>query len=167
MENKVIQDYLAYARKSRKIYMIFGIIALVNIAETFSGADHVLRWLTILGIFFYAIIIATLTAMSSVTKTDPKLKKLVIATIVTLILNTANNIAEFVYIVLTDYTWTIFFSLFSLLLQVVTWYIFIGFWRQIDKEAAEAEVQHSGGNPVVTPMQREIPVAKAVAVNTL
>ena len=168
MDNKSIKDYLAYTQRSKKIYMIFGVLALINIVETFSGADHILRWLTILGVLLYACIIATLTLMGNLNEKDSNLKPLVLATIVCLVLNSANNLAEFIYIFMTDYTWTIFFSLLSLILQVTTWYIFIGFSRQVDKEAAGNFNENFDTDAVVTPMQRGgVPIAEAVVVNNL
>jgi len=44
-----------------------------NIVETFSGADHILRWLTILGVLLYACIIATLTLMGNLNEKDSNL----------------------------------------------------------------------------------------------
>lgn len=167
IDNKSVADFISYAVRLKKLYFIFGCIALINIISTFKREGLVIRWLQVLGIVLYAGIIANLTWLDTMTPTDTAMRTTVRAVLALLVLNTFNNLASFVYLIATDYSWTLFFSLFSLILQVTTWYIFYHFLVRIDQEATVGTIEE-GLNPdpsapfpeaVAEVIPRAVPVA--------
>ena len=60
IDNKSVADFMEYGNRLRRVYLIFGIIALINIITTFTKEDHIIRILQVLGILLYAGIITCL-----------------------------------------------------------------------------------------------------------
>lgn len=154
IDNKKVVDFINYGKRLQKIYLIFGVIAIVNLVSTFKKEDHVIRVLQLLGIVCYAGIISCFMFMDSIKPNDRAMRGTVSACLGLLILNSIGNLTSFLYLCLNYFTWTLLFSLISLFLQLSTWYIFYHFRLQVDKEMADGSLtslgpESSGGTPVV------------------
>ena len=162
IDNKSVKDFVNYAARLVRLYGIFGILGLINLISTFKHEDHIIRLLQILGLLLYCSIIVCCSNMQGKTAADPALRSSVVAAIGCLVTNSVNNLVMFVYILINYYTWTIFFSLLSIVIQVSTWYIFWYFKERIDKENAGGGINESlspvASAPVVTPMAHAVPV---------
>lgn len=167
IENKSVADFISYALRLKRLYCVFGAFAFINVMSTYMYEGNVILGLQIVGIVLYLLLIMLLTWLDSCKSTDTAVRKLVQWILALLVLNTANNFFSFLYLISTEYSWTLFFSLFSLFLQVTTWYIFYHFLVQIDKEASGCTL-NEGLSPEpsaptdVDAIPRAYPVAQTV-----
>ena len=169
IEQKKVCDYVAYAARLRRVYMIFGVIAIINIVSTFKDEDHVIRLLQIFGIILYGNIALVLSVMQNVQHTDMVLRRLIVATNLLLVLNTMSNATQLIYLLAYYYSWTLLFNIFSIILHLGSLYIFYRFKIQFDveKDSSQASELASVGvaAPVATPMIHAVPEATAYPVN--
>jgi len=134
IDNKKITDFVAYGSRLQRVYLIFGIIAIVNLVSTFKKEDHIIRLLQLLGIVCYAGIVACFLFMDTIKPNDRAMKGAVSSVLGLLVVNSTQCLATFIYMCAKYFTWTLLFSVVELLLQVATLYIFYHFRIAVDKE---------------------------------
>jgi hypothetical protein len=160
IENKKVTDYLSYCHRLQKVYLIFGILAVVNLISTFKKEDHVVRLLQLLGIVCYAGIISCFLFMDTIKPNDRAMKGTVSACLGLLSVNSAGNLTSFIYLCVAYFTWTLLYSLLSLFLQLGTFYIFYHFRLQVDKELQQGDGDMSGLQPSSSAPVIAVPIAR-------
>ena len=56
IDNKTVKDFVDYLGRVRKLYIIFGILAAVNLLTEFDVADHIYRFMLVAGVVLYFVI---------------------------------------------------------------------------------------------------------------
>jgi hypothetical protein len=158
--NKQIKDFQDYGLRLRRLYIIFGIIGIIDVFTTYAKHDsvEVQSALQIAGLVLYLGIIYLLSQLSDKTVHDTSLRSTVVHLIVLLMANTAVSLTVFIYLLLYYYSWTVFFSLFSLVLQVAGIYIFFYFKSKIDEEMDAASGHYVGSENDNIPIVQAFPV---------
>ena len=156
-----MKDFVNYTSRVRKIYLIFGIIALAEVLLKYKKEDHILRALALFGAVLYILIFITISRL--VADERPQ-KVFVYICLALVVLNSINYAAETIYTVIVAPNLYAIFAIFSVMLQVSTMYIFIKFLQAIDKENL---LNAQGGNQFESPtypVTASAPPAPATAV---